>query len=328
LLVLSHPLIASVKQPALLFFKKNMMMKPFKIAVASGKGGTGKTTVAANLAATLAGAGRSVRYLDCDVEEPNGHIFLKPVIAARQSVTVSVPEVVEEKCSACRICASVCEYKAIAFIKDTVLIFPELCHSCGACILLCPENAFVETPREVGDLETGAGCGVSFVQGRLHIGQVAAPAVIKAVKNAGTDDEIIILDCPPGTSCNVIEAVKDADLVILVTEPTPFGLNDLKLAVEMTRALDMPFGVIVNRHDMGDDSVIQYCVEENIPVIIKIPDDRRIAESYARGALIVQTAEKYRQIFEYAWERITQCQGRAKEDIVRRQKASGSEAAP
>lgn len=277
------------------------MKKPFKIAVASGKGGTGKTTLAVNLAVTLAEGGKKVHYQDCDVEEPNGHLFLKPVIESRTPVTVKVPVVSEDICDACRVCASVCEYKAIALIKDTVLIFPELCHSCGACRLFCPRDAIRETPREVGVVERGEGCGVVFTQGLLNIGQVAAPAVIQAVKQSKRgDDDIVIIDCPPGTSCTVIEAVKDADAVILVTEPTPFGLNDLKLAVEMTKALRKPFAVILNRCDIGDDAVQRYCFEADIPIVITIKNDRRIAEAYATGGLVYRLDEELRRMYEAA----------------------------
>jgi MinD superfamily P-loop ATPase len=280
------------------------MNNPLKIAVASGKGGTGKTTVAVNLALTATAAGKTVQYLDCDVEEPNGHIFLKPQIHSRFPAMVRLPEVIEEKCNGCGICADICAYNAIAVVKKKVLIFPELCRGCGACSLFCPQGAFMEISRPVGNVEIGAGAGVAFIRGILFIGQIMSPAVIAAVKDAGGGTEIQLLDCPPGTSCPVIESVRDADAVLLVTEPTPFGLHDLKLAVKMTRALEKPFCVALNRFDLGDDKTVAYCREENIPIILSIPDDRRIAESYARGEILIEALPFYAPVFIEAWERL------------------------
>ena len=277
---------------------------PLKIAVASGKGGTGKTTVAVSLALTAAAAGKTVQYLDCDVEEPNGHIFLKPQFQSRFPATVRLPEWIEEKCDGCGVCAGVCAYNAIAVVRGKVLIFPELCRGCGACHLFCPLDAFVEISRPVGTVEIGAGAGLSFIRGLLDIGQIMSPAVIAAVKEAGGGHEIMLLDCPPGTSCPVIEAVRDADAVLLVTEPTPFGLHDLTLAVEMTRALEKPFCVALNRFDLGDDKTVAYCREENIPIILSIPDDRRIAEAYARGEILIEALPSYAPVFIEAWERL------------------------
>lgn len=275
-----------------------------KIAVASGKGGTGKTTISTNLALTLADKGITVQLLDCDVEEPNCHIFLNPVIEDKWSATVLIPKVDQEKCTGCRVCADVCEFKAIAVIKGKVLIFPELCHSCGACKLFCPEGAIGEIPREIGIIEKGKAGGIDFLQGLLHIGELASPPVIREVREAAGDSGITIIDSPPGTSCPVIEAVKESDFVLLVTEPTPFGLNDLELAVGMVRELKIPFAVAINRSDAGDDAVVNYCTKEGIEIFLEIPNDRRVAEAYSRGEMVVRALPEYRGMFERCWTRI------------------------
>jgi len=275
-----------------------------KISIASGKGGTGKTTIATNLALTLADKGKNVELLDCDVEEPNCHIFLKPDIESRTPATVTMPKVIEEKCTGCGICADVCEYRAIAVIKGKVLIFPELCHGCGACKLFCPEDAFVEISREVGIVEKGKTDGISFVHGLLNIGELMSPAVISGVKKAAGETEILIVDSPPGTSCPVIAAVKDTEFVLLVTEPTPFGLNDLELAVGMVKELNIPFAVAINRSDVGNDDVKEYCEREGIDIVLEIPDDRRIAEAYSKGEMVIRALPDYRRTFETCWEKI------------------------
>lgn len=280
------------------------MDRALKIAVASGKGGTGKTTVAVCMALTAAAAGKGVEYLDCDVEEPNGHIFLKPQILSHIQATVPVPEVIEEKCNGCGACADICVYNAIAVARKKVLIFPELCRGCGACSLFCPQRAFVETSRPVGTVEAGAGKGIAFIRGVLAIGQIMSPPVIAAVKKAGGRQDIQFLDCPPGTSCPVIEAVRDADAVLLVTEPTPFGLHDLTLAVEMAKALEKPFCVALNRSDLGDDRTRAYCRQENIPIILSLADDRRVAEAYARGEVLIEALPSYAPLFVDAWQRL------------------------
>lgn len=276
-----------------------------KIAVASGKGGTGKTMFSISLALSAAVTGRTVQYLDCDVEAPNGHIFLKPQIEKSLPATIPIPEVIIDLCNGCGFCAGVCEYNAIAVVKGQVLIFPELCRGCGACRLFCPQKAIVETARPVGTVEIGrTESGLSFMRGLLTIGEIASPAVIAAVKKSAEDKDISILDCPPGVSCPVIEAVKDADLVLLVTEPTPFGLHDLMLAVEMTRALHLPFGVILNRCGTGDNDTRAYCRQEAIPLIASLPDDWRIAQVYAEGKPVFETLPVYKDTFSGAWRHI------------------------
>ena len=275
-----------------------------KIAFASGKGGTGKTTLATNLAVAVSRQGRSVAYLDCDVEEPNGHLFLKPAIAERTSVTTPVPQVIEEACQPCGQCGEICQYSAIVCLGEKVLVYPALCHGCGGCALVCPSQAIIEVPREIGVVERGQAGPVQFVHGLLNVGEAQSPPVIKAVRAAAPDVDWLVIDAPPGTSCPVITAVRDCDFVVLVTEPTPFGLNDLELAVQIMRQLGLLFGVVINRADVGDDRVVDYCAAEQIPVLLEIPDDRRIAEAYSRGELIIEAVPETFEAFERLYARI------------------------
>jgi MinD superfamily P-loop ATPase len=279
------------------------------IAVASGKGGTGKTTVATNLAVTLARRGEQVAYFDCDVEEPNGHIFLKPAITSSASVGVPVPKVDASKCTGCGKCGEICRYSAIVCINKKVLTFPELCHGCGGCTLVCPEDAISEIPREVGVIEEGMADGVGFAHGLLRVGEAMSPPLIREVKRRIPAGGIAIVDAPPGTSCPVIEAVKGADFVLLVTEPTPFGLNDLELAVGMVRELQLPMGVVINRADIGDGRVKEYCARENIELLAEIRDDRRIAEAYSRGEMVVDAVPDLSGRFEKMFEQVVNING-------------------
>jgi MinD superfamily P-loop ATPase len=266
------------------------------ISVASGKGGTGKTLVATNLALSLKDRFR-VQLLDCDVEEPNAHIFLKPQIAQSEAVCIPVPVVDEEKCTHCRRCAEVCVYKAIAVLKNKVLVFAELCHGCGACSYLCPDQAISEQGKEIGVVEVGYSNGVDFVQGRLSVGEAMALPVIRRVKQHVDANRVAIIDVSPGTSCPVVEAIRGSDFCLLVTEPTPFGLNDLVLAVEVARKLAIPCGVVVNRAGVGDGKVEEYCSRESIPVLFTIPLDNRIASLCSRGQALVEGMPEYRQRF-------------------------------
>lgn len=269
-----------------------------KIAVASGKGGTGKTTIAVNLAGLLGESSKSVCYVDCDVEEPNGHLFLKPVIEKKWPAILQVPKVDDSACDYCGECKKICQYNAITVIAENVLIFPELCHGCGGCTLVCPQKAISEIPRTVGSVMSGNSDGVGFISGELNVGEPLATTVIRAVKKSLQNEADVLIDAPPGTSCPMVEAISDSDLVLLVTEPTPFGFNDLKLAVETVRKLGLDFGVVINRSDIGDDSVRKYCLEENIPVIAEIPDNRKIAELYSRGELLYKTYPEFRDRLE------------------------------
>jgi MinD superfamily P-loop ATPase len=275
-----------------------------KIAIASGKGGTGKTTIATNLAVSLSRTGQVVQYLDCDVEEPNGHIFLKPHIDHAEEVTVAVPVVEEGKCTGCGRCGQICQYSAIICLQKHVLTFEQLCRSCGGCMAICPQSALTEKQRRIGLAEYGAVDGVAFGHGRQDIGAIQTPALIRHVKRQARDDAVVLLDAPPGTSCPVIETIKGTDFVLLVTEPTPFGLNDLELAVGMVRTLKLPFAVVINRCDMGDDRVVQYCQREEINIAMEIPNDRRIAEAYSRGRMMVDILPEYVARFRQLYERI------------------------
>ncbi len=264
------------------------------ISIASGKGGTGKTTVATNMAVSLGG---DVQLLDCDVEEPNAYLFIHPVINEVKTITTPVPEVDMEKCNLCGKCGEICQFKAIVVIGKTVLPFPEMCHSCGGCMEVCPEKAITETGRELGVIERGRRNGLEFVHGKLRVGEAMSPPLIRKVREYARPDMLTIIDAPPGTSCPVIASMKGADFVLLVTEPTPFGLNDLKLAVGAVNILGIPCGLVINRSDMGDDKVKIYAEKENLPILMEIPFDRKIAEAYSRGEMIVEVMPEWKEKF-------------------------------
>ncbi|GAB6906745.1 CobQ/CobB/MinD/ParA nucleotide binding domain protein [Desulfosarcina cetonica] len=277
------------------------------ISIASGKGGTGKTTVATNLAVCVDGP---VQLLDCDVEEPNAHLFLQPTIDASRTITTPVPEIDLEKCDGCRKCMQICRFRAITVIGEMVLTFPELCHSCGGCMAVCPQDAIRETGRELGVLESGHRNGVAFVHGRIRVGEAMAPPLIRAVRAAREKDKLVLIDAPPGTSCPVIAAMKDTDFVLLVTEPTPFGLHDLQLAVGAVKLLKIPMGLVINRSDLGDDRVRTYAQEQGLPILMEIPYDRQIAECYSRGELFAQVLPQWKARFRELFNHIQTLTGK------------------
>ena len=262
--------------------------------MASGKGGTGKTLIATSLALSLES---DLQFLDCDVEEPNAHIFLKPVIERQEIVAIPIPRVNEDKCTFCGKCAEVCAFNAIAVLPKKVLVFPELCHGCGACSYLCPEDAVSEVGKEVGIVEMGRANGIEFIHGKLNIGEMMAPPIIRRVKEYIDPQKTAIIDVPPGTSCPVVEAVRGSDFCLLVTEPTPFGLNDLILAVEVVKELGIPCGVVINRDSKGDNSVEKYCQAEGVPLLLHIPLDNEIARLYSRGIPLVEGMPQWREHF-------------------------------
>jgi MinD superfamily P-loop ATPase len=269
-----------------------------KIAFASGKGGTGKTIIATNLAWIAGQKGHHVAYADCDVEEPNGHLFLKPHMTVMRAIGQLHPVVDDLKCVRCGLCGEICQYSAIVCVGDKVLVYPELCHACGGCMLVCRPGAITEILRETGKLETGTAGPIHFIHGVLNIGEAMSTPLIRQVKAEPIEEELQIIDCPPGTSCPVIESVRGADMVLLVTEPTPFGLNDLTLAVEMVKAMKLPFAVVLNRAGIGDRKVQAYCRDAGIEILTEIPEDRRVAEAYSKGILACEAVPEFRRRLE------------------------------
>jgi MinD superfamily P-loop ATPase len=264
------------------------------VSVASGKGGTGKTSVAVNMALSIG----NVQLLDCDVEEPNAHLFLNPKISQTQAVTVSVPLVNEKLCDNCGKCADFCQYNALFVGSDKVLVFPDLCHSCGGCALVCPKEAISEHQHKIGTLKLGSTDDLELAYGELEVGEPMAVPVIREVKRHIGKDKNVILDSPPGTSCPVIQTVKDSDFCILVTEPTPFGLHDLKIMIQVLENMRIPSGIVINRAGVGDNRVYEYCKEKSIPILLEIPYERKIAELYSRGIPFSQQMPEWNAKFQ------------------------------
>ncbi len=269
-----------------------------KIAVLSGKGGTGKTTVAASLAASLP----SCQYIDCDVEEPNGAIFLKPEIQESSPVKVLVPEAEMTKCNACGNCAQACQFNAIAVVKDEVLVFPEICHHCGACVIACPNGAIREVERVIGVLEANE--DDTFLQGKLNIGEPISIPILKELKKRIKQDLPVIIDCSPGASCTVVESIEGSDFCLLVTEATPFGLHDLKIAVQLVRKMGIPFGIVLNKASDNSKLIHHFCQSEGIELLMEIPFSQEIAEGYSKGILPVQNNSMWKEKFIELYEKI------------------------
>jgi MinD superfamily P-loop ATPase len=263
------------------------------ITVASGKGGTGKTTVAVNMALSL----ENVQLLDCDVEEPNSHILLQPTITETEPVYSKVPVISEELCVYCGKCSKFCAYNALFVAPKTVMVFPELCHSCGGCMLVCPKDAITETERQIGVIKKGEAKGVELVYGELNVGEAMAVPLIRAVKNQMKNEQTVIIDAPPGTACSLVASVHKTDYCILVTEPTPFGLHDLKITVQVLKDLGVPMGVVINRAGIGDRKVYEYCEKEKIPLLLEIPFSKKIAELYSRGVPFVAEMPEWKEKF-------------------------------
>jgi len=282
------------------------------LAIASGKGGTGKTTLAVNLASVC---GSEVQLLDCDVEEPNAHLFLPGTAIRKETVAIPVPQVDESLCDGCGECGRFCEFHAIVSFGAKALVFPDMCHGCGGCARVCPRKAIREIDHPIGTIETSRFGNIFLVQGRLNIGAPMAPPLIRAVKGRLDAGVPAILDAPPGTACPVVTTIRGADFAVLVTEPTPFGLHDLSLAVDMITDIGVPFGVVINRVGIGDDRVRRFCGDRGIPVLGEIPDDRRVAEAVSRGRLVVEVLPEYRGVFRAILDRVLDFGKRAQETI-------------
>ena len=271
------------------------------VAIASGKGGTGKTSVAVNLALSIG----NVQFLDCDAEEPNAHLLLHPEISREEPVYIPVPVINEGLCDYCGKCAEFCANNAIFVSSDKILVFPELCYSCGGCAIVCPRKAISEEQRRIGTLKYGLADDLELVYGELEVGEPMAVPVINEVKKQQIrNSKTVILDSPPGTSCPVIETVKGSDFCVLVTEPTPFGLHDLKITVQVLKQMKIPFGVVVNRAGIGDQRVYEYCKNENIPVLLEIPYQRKIAELYSKGIPFSLEMPKWKEKFQAFFDEV------------------------
>ncbi len=282
-----------------------------QIAVASGKGGTGKTTIATSLALSLAKLAK-VRYFDCDVEAPNGHIFLKPVFDQISPAVILIPQIQPEKCTACGHCVEVCQFHALAKVGKTILVFPQLCHGCGSCTWNCPENAIIEVPNPIGTLERGmARENIAFLRGQLTISEPMATPIIRQLKKMEqpSEDFVDIFDAPPGASCSVVETLQGVDFALLVTEPTPFGLHDLKQMIGIVRDMNIPAGLVINRDGIGDDSLEELIKQEQLPILLRVPFNRLLAENLAAGQSLVDVMPEYREVLVKLYQEIHEIVG-------------------
>lgn len=276
------------------------------VAIASGKGGTGKTSVAVNMALSIG----NCQVLDCDVEEPNAHLLLHAKINRAKFVYASTVKVNESLCNYCGECAKFCKFNALFTSSDKVLVFSELCHGCGGCITVCPKKAIREEDYLIGTLNFYQKGNIDLIFGELEVGKPMAVPVIKAVKKQAEKNRTVIIDSPPGTSCSFVETVRNTDYCLLVTEPTPFGLHDLKITVEVLKKMGIPFGVVVNRAGIGDKSVYDYCKQENIPILLEIPYERRIAELYSKGVAFSVEMPQWKSSFQDLFAQIRRLTGK------------------
>jgi MinD superfamily P-loop ATPase len=277
-----------------------------QIAVASGKGGTGKTTVAVGLALAISGKIDGFEFVDCDVEEPNADILLRPTFTESRTVTISIPKVDLDRCTGCGKCKEVCQYNAVAVVKGEALIFENLCHGCGGCMLACPENAITEEAKPIGTIDTGSLDGMRFLRGLLNVGEPMATPIIRALKTEASKDLLTILDAPPGTACPVIATVKDCGFCILVTEPTPFGLYDLDLMVKVIRELGVPGGIVINKDDAWSTNIEKYASANDLPILMRIPFSRDIAADYSKGIPLNRTDPSWDERFLDLYMRIAE----------------------
>lgn len=270
-------------------------MERIKISVLSGKGGTGKTTVSVNLAKTL----KESFYVDCDVEEPNGYLFLNPKIEYEKDVNVLIPEIDYGKCTLCGECVKACRFGAMTKLIKKILVFDHLCHSCGACYEICPYNAIREVPKKVGTIRKGKVDALDFIDGRLNYGEATGVPILREINKMIKDvAKPVIVDSPPGTSCSVIHSIEGSDFCILVTEPTPYGLHDLDLAVQLVKEMKMPMGIVINKAGERDELIEEYSQKEGIRVLAKIPFKRELAQAYSTGKLLIEVDEEIKNIFE------------------------------
>ncbi len=289
------------------------------VSVASGKGGTGKTTVAASLSRVW---DRTLTLVDLDVEEPNLHLFLHPVITENSAAHLEIPVIDESRCTSCGRCSDLCQFKAIALMGSILLTFPEMCHGCGGCMAVCPEAALTPGKRELGEISVGHSGAVGFLMGRLRVGEAMSPPFMRMVKAKlsrmiGEDERDAIIDAPPGVSCPAVSAVMDSDVIVLVTEPTPFGFHDFKLAWEAFAPLGKPVGAVINRAGIGNDEVYRFCIEKQIPLLAELPFDRTIAEAYAHGRVIADVSQQLRGLFGSLRDRIHELAGNNSKEAAR-----------
>lgn len=273
-----------------------------KIAILSGKGGTGKTFVSVNLAAT---SPHSV-YIDCDVEEPNGHIFFKPENISCEKIAVKLPVIDENKCNGCRKCVDFCKFNALAFIKNKPIVFSEICHSCGGCMLLCPQKAITETDKPIGEIQTGTSLNVTVMTGILNTGETSGvPIINKLIKDIPDDTEFSVIDCPPGSACVVMESIKDADYCVLVAEPTLFGTHNLNMVYDLVKVFSKPFGVVLNKCVDGGNPSEEFCKKNNVPILEKIEFSSELGEINSNGLIAVRENQKYKEQFISLIEKIS-----------------------